>query len=426
MKILNSRQLAVRVSLLAVILIFDTASAETTSESANNAPVALSNFIKSSLEQQPTLLAAKADIQSAKAALRASSQAIYNPELELGYEDATDKTKTIGITQTIDRGDQRGSREIVAKANLNTVAVNYQVEIQAFIGNLLAGLAENQSQQELVQLSKKTLKLIQEFKEIAERRYLAGDLTQVDLNLARLAYHQALLDQVNAQSKATDSREKLRSIIGSLPKSLPLLPEQLPEPILNDDLEYILRNLPVVRAQLAKVQLAKQQIALRKSEQAWNPTVGVTAGSEGGENLIGLNLSIPLNVRNNFSAEVDVARQELIASEQRAQIAYRNTRARLAITTERYSDLLSASNHWRENGRISIEQQLILVDKLWQVGEITATDYLMQIKQVLDIQVAGLELRSQLWLVAFDWMNLTATADDWLNINIDLLEKNTL
>ena len=58
-----------------------------------NAPVALSNFIKSSLEQQPTLLAAKADIQSAKAALRASSQAIYNPELELGYEDATDKTK---------------------------------------------------------------------------------------------------------------------------------------------------------------------------------------------------------------------------------------------------------------------------------------------------------------------------------------------
>ena len=235
-----------------------------------------------------------------------------------------------------------------------------------------------------------------------------------------------MLDQVNAQSKATDSREKLRSIIGSLPKSLPLLPEQLPEPILNDDLEYILRNLPVVRAQLAKVQLAKQQIALRKSEQAWSPTVGVTAGSEGGENLIGLNLSIPLNARNNFSAEVDVARQELIASEQRAQTAYRNTRARLAITTERYSDLLSASNHWRENGRISIEQQLILVDKLWQVGEITATDYLMQIKQVLDIQVAGLELRSQLWLVAFDWMNLTATADDWLNINIDLLEKNTL
>ncbi len=419
MKIFNHQRFAAWVALLASMTFFNVATAA----SNDNADI-LSEFIQSNLQQHPNLLAAKADLQSAAAALRASDQAIYNPELELDYEDATDVTQTIGISQTIDWGDQQGSRTSMAQAQMNKASANYTMAIQSLISDLLTALAKHQTGNGLALLSNHTLLLMQEFKQIAEQRYQAGDLSQVELNLARLAYNQSLMEQAGILSDAAESREQLRVLLGSMPQTLPLLPEQLPEPELEENLEGFLQQLPEIRAQLAGVQAAKQQVEIRKSEKAWDPTISVTAGTEGDDDLIGVNLSIPLNIRNTFSAEVDAAQQDLIAREQRTQLAYRNARGELIVTTERYQNLLHAWNNWRDNSRNSVGQQLKLIKQLWQAGDISAADYLLQIKQALETQAAGLQLRNQLWQVAFNWMRQTNSIDSWLNIEINSPVKN--
>jgi len=428
MKILKPRHFAVWASLLVMPALMNIAVATQTSEKNMAISQPLVSLIKRHLLENPELQALKAELQSTKASLRAADQAVYNPEIEFDYEDTDVKTKSVGISQTIDWGDQQGSRTAVAEAQLSKARANYEVATQSFISKLLTGFAEHQTGSELASLSQQTLKLMQEFRLIAERRYQAGDLNQVELNLARLAFSQALMEQANVRSNATEAREKLRAILGTLPSSLPVLPEQLPEPVLRNDLEVFLQQLPVIRRQLADVQVSRQQVALRKSEKAWDPTISVSAGSDGNEDLVGFNLSIPLNIRNSFSAEVDAAQQDLIASEQRAQLAYRDTRGTLIVATERYRNLLNAWNSWRAHSRDSVDQQLILIKQLWQAGDISAADYLLQLKQALETQASGLELRNQLWRVAFDWMSLTASIDDWLNINITtspkLLEKN--
>jgi len=274
MKIFNHQRFAAWVALLASMTFFNVATAA----SNDNAGI-LSEFIQSNLQQHPNLLAAKADLQSAAAALRASDQAIYNPELELDYEDATDVTQTIGISQTIDWGDQQGSRTSMAQAQMNKASANYTMEIQSLISNLLTALAKHQTGNGLALLSNHTLLLMQEFKQIAEQRYQAGDLSQVELNLARLAYNQSLMEQAGILSDAAESREQLRVLLGSMPQTLPLLPEQLPEPELEENLEGFLQQLPEIRAQLAGVQAAKQQVEIRKSEKAWDPTISVTAAA---------------------------------------------------------------------------------------------------------------------------------------------------
>lgn len=424
MKILTPRQLAAWVALFTVISV--TVSAEPVT--SHRAPSALSSFIQSSLKNHPDMLAAKADVLSARAVLRASDQAIYNPEIEFDYEDTDVETKKVGISQTIDWGDQQGSRSAVAEAELHKILANYTMSTQTFISRMLSGMAENQTGKELSRLSNETLKLMLDFRKIAEQRYQAGDLNLVELNLARLAYNQALMEQANILSNASESHENLRAILGVLPASLPVLPELLPKPEIKDDLEAFLQQLPVVRSQLADIQVARKQVELRKSEKAWDPTISVSAGSEGEEDLIGFNLSIPLNIRNSYSAEVDAAQQGLIASEQRAQLAYRDARGSLIVSTERYKNLLNAWNNWRDNSRDSVDQQLKLIKQLWEAGDISAADYLLQLKQAIETQAAGLELRNQLWQVAFDWMSLTNTIDNWLNINIELspklMEKN--
>jgi len=420
MKILNSRQFVAWVSLLASASFFNlSASAENHLSGASDvAPLALTKFIADNLKNHPDMLAAKADIESAKAALRAADQAIYNPQLEFDYEDASATTQFIGLSQTIDWGDQQGSRNSVANAQLIKAMAAYEMATQNVMKNILGGFAEYQTGTELAALSQQTLRLMQGFKQIAEQRFQVGDVNQVELNLARLAFNQALMDQAGTLSNATEARESLRALLGSLPESIPALPEQLPSPKLTDELESFLQQLPVIRAQLAGVEIARKQIELRKSEKAWDPTVSVSAGSEGKEDLIGFNLSIPLNIRNSFSAEVDAAQQDLIASQQRTQLAYRDARGRLIVTTERYNNLLNAWNSWRENSRGSVDQQLVLIKQLWQAGDISAADYLLQLKQALETQATGFELRNQLWQVAFDWMSQTNTIDNWLNIEV--------
>jgi len=426
MRILNSLQKTAWVSLFSVCTMVNTVAAKPMPNASGSNNTNLAMFIKNSLTGHVNLIAAKADVMSARAALMAAKQAIYNPELQFEYEDAEVKMQTIGYSQTIDWGDQQGSRTSVSQAELNQVMANYDMTMQSFIRDLLVGLAANQTQKELEQLSSQTLGLMSEFKSIAERRHNAGDLNKADLNLARLAYNQSLMERANAQSNAIEALENLRALLGGLPTSLPPLPEQLPEPVLKKELDAFLKQLPIIKSQMAQVNVARQEVALRKSEKSWDPTVSVTAGTEGDESLIGLNLAIPLNIRNNFSAEVDVAFQKLVANEQRAQLAFRDTRASLIITTKRYQNLLNAWNHWRDHSQASVNQQLVLIKNLWNTGDISASDYVLQLKQALEAQATGFELRDQLWRVAFKWMTLTASIDNWLNINVNTLELKSL
>lgn len=303
-------------------------------------------------------------------------------------------------------------------------SADYDMAMQSFVSNLLRRLSQNQTEKELARLSAATLKLMQEFRQVAERRHQSGDLGQVELNLAQLAYSEALMKQANQQANARQAQEQLRALLGEMPDKLPDLPERLPEPSLPQELDAFLQKLPAMRSLLAEVQVARQTVAVRQSEKAWNPTIGLAAGSEGEQPLVGVNLTIPLNVRNNFSAEVDSAQQNLIAIEQRSHLAYRNLRADVISSTERYRQLQQAWNDWQNISQHSVKQQLSLIKQLWRSGDMSTTDYLVQLKQALETQGSGLELRGQLWLAAFDWMTNTASINQWLDINIHQQDKN--
>jgi len=423
MKIFCSSQYIAWVSLFAALMQAHGAFAEKPIPDEQQRLKAVSQLISNNLKNHPQFNAINAELSIARAVLQGSKKAVFNPELELEFEDSDVETKILGINQTIDWGDQQGSRTAIAQAQLSSAVAEYDVAVQSLMQAQLTHLANNQTQQQLVRLSNETLGLMKEFKQIAERRYHAGDLSQVELNLAQLAFSQALMAQANTQADATEAREQLRAILGYLPTRLPVLPEQLPEPELSGELDVFIQALPVIQKQLADIQVARQQVNLRKSERAWNPTIGLSAGAEGQDNLLGLSLSIPLNVRNSFSAEVDAAKQQFISHEYRAHLSYRNAQALLLTTFERYRGLLGAWNVWREQSRDSVEQQLKLIKKLWLAGDINATDYLMQLKQAHETKASGLKLRNQLWQVAFEWMSMTATIDRWLSISVKDLGK---
>ncbi len=385
----------------------------------NMAPAALRQALQTAIAQHPRKRAAQAGLEASRASMRAADNALYNPELEIDSEDASSNTAYIQLSQTLDMGDRRGSRTSVAQSRLLMATADYELALQELTHDLLISIAEKRTQDKLASLAGRGLQLMQEFADVAGLRYRAGDLNQVELDLARLAYSEALMTHAQALSDAAAAKEALRAIFIRLPDTLPVLPDELPFARLPGDSDGFIRALPTIRALEAAVSAKRHTVELRKSERSWDPTIALRGGREDEDRLIGATLTIPLNIRNTFRAEVEEAQQELINSEQLAQQMFRDQRARVLATTERYRLLQQAWVNWKKTGRVSVNRQLSLIKKLWRAGDMSTTEYLVQLKQALDTQSAGYELRGRVWSAGFDWLLVTASINDWLQLTAD-------
>jgi cobalt-zinc-cadmium efflux system outer membrane protein len=380
-----------------------------------HAPAVLRQQLEDVVQQHPRLLAARARLEAARARLRAADQALYNPELELDTEDTDIRATTVQISQTLDMGDQRGARTNAADAELRQAEAGFELDRLALYRDLLQALARDHTRQELARLAEHKLRLMRDFDRIAQRRRQAGDLSQVERDLAQLAWLEAQLQDAEARAEAAAAREQLRALFVRLPANLPSLPEDLPVAALPADREAFFRQLPVMRMKTAEVEAARHRVALRRSERSWDPTIALRGGKEDTQSLVGATLTVPLNIRNTYRAEVDTAQQELISVQQEAQQAWRDQQARLNASTERFRLLQQAWHNWQGSGRRNIQRQLRVLERLWRSGDMSTADYLVQLKQTLDTQAAGLELRGKLWQSGFDWLYDTASLKDWLN-----------
>jgi cobalt-zinc-cadmium efflux system outer membrane protein len=383
-----------------------------------SAPPSLSSSLQAVMQSHPRLQAAKASLEATSAHLRAADKALYNPEFELDVEQAEIDKGYIQIGQTLDLRNQRGARTQVAEAELAGAKAEFLLAIQGLSRDLLVALAKERTARELVKLANQGLELMRQFADISEQRYKAGDINQVDLDLARLAYNESLMVHAKILAEAAAARQELHALFVNLPAPLPELPESMPKPELPQELETFIRTLPVMRVREAQVAATRHTIKLRESERSWDPTIALRGGKEEQESLIGATITIPLNIRNTYEAEVDVARQNLIENEHSALMAYRKQRATVLASTEQYQLLRNAWQNWDKTGRISINRQLNLIERLWRAGDMSTAEYLVQLNQALSTQSAGLELRGRLWKSGFDWLYETASIDTWLDINI--------
>lgn len=401
--------------LVTVVQAADTTDSGTLSASAETrmAP-ALPAFVRTVLEDNPRLQAARAAVDAAQAGTRAAGQPLYNPELEIGAEQAESDTTSIGVRQAIDWADKRGARHGIAAFATEAARAEFESTRQQLTAELLTALGRYHSADALDRLAQQRADLMQRFLALAEKRRRAGDLNQVELDLARLAHTQSLLQQAQASAERTDAEQALVAVTGAARQAWPALPERLPEPA-SFDAQTVLDGLPELQVQRARVAAARSTVTLRQREQRPDPSLGLRGGREGSEGLVGLSLSIPLYVRNDFRAETQAANAQLIEAQQTGQDAYRRAQARLTSAAARYRVTHDAWATWEHSGQPSLSSQLALLERLWQAGELSTADYLLQLNQTLETRASALELRGQLWRSWFDWLTASGRFDGWLN-----------
>jgi cobalt-zinc-cadmium efflux system outer membrane protein len=388
-----------------------------TAESSAVADPALSGWINGVLTQNPELQAAQAAVDAAGARLRAADRPLFNPELEFDYESSDIDTTTGGIRQTIDWAGKREARTGVARSGQAAAVAELRAGRQALAAELLRVLADWQNAHAIARVSEEQGELMTRFARLAQQRRQAGDLGQVELDLAHLAAADAAFQLSNARENLIRARQALIALTGNdragWPALTGTLPELDPEQM---DVDRLLARLPALQAALARVATARASVRLSLREKRPDPTLGIRAGKEDSDTLTGITLSVPLFVRNTYSAEVAAANAGLLRAEQQAASLRQQARAGLIAAAQVYRNARRAWTTWEAAGAPRLSQRTELLDRLWRAGELNTTDYLVQLKQALETEVSATEQHGRLWRAWADWLAASGRIAQWLKI----------
>ncbi len=377
----------------------------------------LQRWLIESVDNNPSVLAASAAVDASSFQMIAADKAIYNPELEIDSEDIDSiLTTSIGINQTIDWGNTREARTEMASYQSAAARFGFESTRRNIAVELLAGLSDYHTNSALKDLAEQGNTLMKHSAELAKLRFDAGDLGKVEVDLANLTYAQARFKLADAISSHARAVQNLIALTGNTDRNWPVFISELPNPkSVTQSADKIVQQLPAMRQITSRVAAAQARIKVQIGKGSVNPTFGIRAGKEEDLNLVGLNFSIPLQVRNNFKAEVDAANAEMIQAEREAIDAYRKLKSKLEISIVSYDLSREAWLAWEKSGAGSLSEQIKLLERLWQAGELSTTDYLIQLTQALDTKASAFEQRGQMWTNWTEWLVASGKIEHWLN-----------
>jgi cobalt-zinc-cadmium efflux system outer membrane protein len=288
---------------------------------------------------------------------------------------------------------------------------------QNVLTELLGALGQLNEAAEQLRIADERKTLMKRLWNLTDERRRAGDVNQIEIELARLAYAEATLLQSQAAAQNVTSEQALARITGGVALSYPPLPNSYVPVSLNEStVDAILRKLPSVRAAQAEVAAAQAVVDLRDRERRPDPTIGLYGGKEGDDNLIGIRFSIPLPVRNSYRAEVEAASADLETLDRIVANDQRQLRAQLLAAQQRYEIARNAWDDWQNIGAGSLSSQADMLERLWRAGELSTTEYLVQIQQTLDTRVAAAEQRGVVWDAWIAWLAFSGQIDTWVGI----------
>ena len=384
------------------------------------APTSIKQFIHYVWQTNPAIQSAQSEVARARADFSQSQRPIYNPSLELEAEhvrkEPFEDTYTAGVSQTIDLFNKRGARAAVGQHSYIESKANLSAQQLALATQTLKALAEYRTAQAVVQLAKRRTQLLRRFKDQNTRKFKSGDIAQDAVDQASLAYAEAISQQADAEVVLTQARQHLIAISQAASKYWPRLSRHLPKPLRSSvsTQQTWLRKLPILQVYNARVATAQASVRVAQTETKPDPTISLRGGTEDKEPLVGGSISIPLFVRNNFQDQVRAANHQAIAVEQMRMNVYWQVKAALQGDLSRYRILYAATNRWQRASKHSLDSGIDLLNRLWAAGELSTTNYLVQLKQRIDSQIAGKELKGKAWQMWFSVMEASGQLNVWL------------
>jgi len=385
----------------------------------DHAPPSLTAALRRTWQRSPAVQAAEAKLASTEARALAAAQPLYNPELDVTAQNADVNTRSIGVSQAIDWAGKRGARSDAATAATRAVRAEREQVRQRIALQWLSGFSAYRVASEQVDLGARRVALLGQFAALAQRRLAAGDIPPLERDLAELALQEAHAQQAGLLADQAKARQSFSAVSADDTHSLPELPPALPPAVAIPLAAAAVEALPALQLAAAEVVAADARIIVAERDRRPDPIISLTGGrvTNGpiSDKVVGINVRIPLFVRNDYSAEVTAARA---TADEAAALLHDRRRQAVAEAEQAgtsYNALHEAWRRWQRSRVASVDERATLLQRVWEAGELSTADYLVQLKQNIDTELAACGLRARAWQAFADWLGASGDLDRWLD-----------
>jgi len=345
----------------------------------------------------PVILSARARVEEARGRLKGASVLFQqNPtiETEAGPRLSTPNRFTdvdVALTQEFELGGRRKARIAGAEAGVAKEVADSGEVTRRLLREVAATFSRALAAQERLRLLGTTEKLAQEFLAIADRRYRAGDVAILEVNLSRTSLARARAELRIAAADLSTELGELRVLLGMRTGESLSVVGDLRERRAYEQSALLSRSLEErPDFQALQAELGEAQADIRLAEGFKWPDFGLTARykRDTGDNVYqgGVKLTLPVFSRGQELQAVGSARASRIRLEMEA---LRNAvQHEVASSFETYESRVEASSELERGALPSLSDNETLSKRSYEEGEIGVAELLLIRKEMLDTRLA--------------------------------------
>jgi len=348
-------------------------------------------------ERAPAIVAARTRIDEARARLDGASLLLRdNPELEgdAGPRFAPDGTSTdirARLSQALELGGVRGARIAGAEAGVAQAAAGADDTVLRVQQSAATIFLRTRAAAEQLVLAEHAADMASELRQAAERRFRAGDVPVLDVNVARAALARARADVAAARAARREASGRL-AILLALGDAQPIPCGPLSEHAALD-LDDLLRRAPEradLRGLAAQIDEADADRDLGAARVWPGVKVGTEYKREEGQDIYlgGLSLSVPLFERGQSARAEAEARARRLRHQRDAAVQAASVEVRTAWDV--YGELTTATTELARE-LPTLDESETLAKRSYDAGEISLAELLLVRRETLDIRRAWLE-----------------------------------
>ncbi len=376
--------------------------------SAQGRTMTLAEVLARAREQAPQIISARLAVEETRGRLLGAALRFQtNPELEgaFGNRQGPDRRFTdleIGLGQTFEPGSRRAARIDGANAAIAQSSAELD-EMTRFVLRAAAGAYYRALHAtERIRLLITTQELAGGVYSVADRRFKAGDIAVLDVNIARASFA-----RVRAEREAAEAAKTLA--LGELKQLLRLEEDiavagKLTRPT-DADLNVVLQTAskrPELRALDAAVQEADAQLRLGRTFAKPDYGLGVRYSREEGDQIVlgGLTLTLPVFSKGQELRAVGAAR----AARLRAELEVARGRVQLEVRSafDVYRRRLAAVRVLEAEAIPGVDENEQLTARSFDVGQLGLPELLLIRREILDTRSQYLDALLEAALARID------------------------
>ncbi len=374
-------------------------------------PLTFQQALTMARERAPRVTVARARIDEARGRL-AGAQVRFrdNPVVDASAGPRWLETGNVtdyefGLSQTFELGNRRDARIAGAEASIARETFVSDATIRQLVREVAVAYVCGLLAQTRIDVLRAAETVAKEALDVAERRFRAGDIAVLDVNLARASAARAASQTRAAEAEQTAALGELKALLAwSDPAD--------PQPVGN--LEDVIRagldvqivavaDRPEVQTLAAEAAKARADIRLGQAFKKPDLGFGVRLKRDEGHQAAAGVVSIAIPIFNSGQEQVatGTARERRADLERTAVMSELDLRARAARAT--FTLRVSAAEPLERDVLPGLEDNERLARRSFEVGELSLPDLLVIRREFLDTRLQYIDTLADAAVASIDW-----------------------